>query len=377
MQKGPSHFALIPHWPEIRGHYESFWSHQNNGVVLAHIQNLNPCRPDPEPWMVEVSDEKYLDPEKFHKLLRWRRTAWNWHADLFQYLLPSYGPNVFTGFCGGKPVFGADTVWHEPVISSLDEADTIHFDEDNYYWKKHLETVAYFSERCAGEQLLGMTDLGGPTDWIATLMGTEHFLFACMEEPGKMHDFALRLAHECNRAFDILHPLITARNDGAVIHLPVWSCGRLGIIQDDMAMNLSPRMYKDIFLPALVAQAAHTEHTALHWHDASGYHLDTLLDVDEIDLIQYGHDPNTGPVRSKINAMQAIQSAGKALFIGCEDPRDVPFFIDNLKPDKLIILIYTANDDESRKMEDLVKTWVENRSANLCAATESDHALAP
>jgi len=363
MKKAQFNFTLIPNWPEVRKRYESIWLNQDNGVVIDQIQNLNPKRPKPELWMIEASEEKYLNPEKFYELSRWRRTGCNWHSNLFQYLLPSYGPNVFVGFCGGKPVFGADTVWHDPVISSLDESDKIHFDEDNYYWKKHLEAVEYFVDRCAGEQLLGMTDFGGPTDWISALMGTENFLCASIEKPEKMHDFALRLAHECNKAYDILYPLITSHNDGAVINLPVWSYGRFGIVQDDAAINFSPEMYKDIFLPALTAQAAHTEHTALHWHDGSGHHLETLLGVDEIDLIEFGHDPNTGPVQGKINEMQAIQSAGKVLFIGCEGACDTKYFIDNLKPNSLIILIYTVSDDESKKMEEKVKKWVEEKKA--------------
>ena len=361
MKTEQSDFSLIPDWSEIRKHYESLWTDNGKGVVIPQIQNLNPNPPEPEPWMIEASDKKYLDPERFYKLSCWRRTAWNWHADLFQYVLPSYGPNVFIGFCGGQPVFGADTVWHEPVMSSLDEVDEFHFDQDNYYWKIHLETVEYFVDKCTGEQLLGMTDFGGPTDWISALMGTENFMFACIEEPEKMRNLALRMVRQCNEAYDILCPMIGSRNDGSVIHLPVWSGGRFNIVQDDMAVNFSPQMYKDIFAPALAEQAAHTEHTALHWHDISACHLQTLLDIDEIDLIEYGPDPNSGPLRDKLKDMQAIQAAGKILFIVCEDSRDVKFFIDNLQPNGLIILIYTDNDDESREMQDNVKIWTEKR----------------
>lgn len=365
MKKEQFSFTRIPDWQNLRKRYGSVWINQGDGVVIAHIQNPNPNRPEPETWMVEASDEKYLNPEKFYKLSCWRRTSWNWHADLFQYVLASYGPNVFVGFCGGQPVFGADTVWHDPVINSLDEADKIHFDEDNYYWKIHLETVQYFSEKCAGQKLLGMTDFGGPADWISTLMGTEKFLFASIEEPEKMRNFALRLVQECSRAYDILYPMIISRNDGLVNWMPVWFDGRLGTIQDDMAINFSPEMYKEIFAPAMREQAAHTERTVLHWHDGCAHHLDTFLNIDEIDLIQYGHDPNTGPFRGKINDMKAIQSTGRALFISCIDACDAKFFIDNLKPSGLFMIIDTTSDEESKKMEENVNKWVEERKVSI------------
>jgi len=46
-------------------------------------------------------------------------------------------------------------------------------------------------------------------------MGTENFLIAYIEEPDKMRDFALRLADECNEAFDITYDIISRANDGA------------------------------------------------------------------------------------------------------------------------------------------------------------------
>ena len=73
--------------------------------------------------MLAASADKYLVPENLYRLACWRRTGWNWHTDLFRYVIPSYGPNVFVDFCGGRPEFGRDTVWHEPVITSLDKAE--------------------------------------------------------------------------------------------------------------------------------------------------------------------------------------------------------------------------------------------------------------
>ncbi|MEI6422965.1 MAG: hypothetical protein WCP55_12160, partial [Lentisphaerota bacterium] len=60
-----------------------------------------------------------------------------------------------------------------------------------------------------------LPDFGGPADWISTFMGTENFLIAYIEEPDKMRDFALRLADECNEAFDITYDIISRANDGA------------------------------------------------------------------------------------------------------------------------------------------------------------------
>jgi len=143
--------------------------------------------------------------------------------------------------------------------------------------------------------------------------------------------------------------------------IEVWSDRRKGTIQDDMAINFSPAMYADVFAPALRLMAAHTEHTVLHWHDGCIHHLDTLLGIPEITLVQYGHDPNSPPLREGVADMRKIQAAGKRLFVSCVEAGDAEFLIDRLDPHGLMMIINTADDDASRRMEDDVRRWTARR----------------
>ncbi|MDD5708022.1 MAG: hypothetical protein PHR35_19055 [Kiritimatiellae bacterium] len=358
------HFDEIPQWARLRRRYEAFWRREViDDLPIAHIQNPNPDRPPAEPWMLAEGPEKYLDPRKFYRLSRWRRTAWNWHTDLFRYLSPAYGPNVFAGFCGAQPAFGADTVWHEPLIRSLDEADRFRFDEDNAYWRAHLETVDYFAEQCQGRLLLGVTDFGGPTDWISQAMGTEAFLIATLEDPDRMRDFALRLARECNRAYDLVYPRVMRYNDGCVNWMPVWGDRRLVTAQDDMAINFSPEMYREVFLPALRETIGHSPRSVLHWHDGCAHHLDALLGIPELAVIQFGHDPSSPPFRRQLPCMQRIQASGKLLFISCVEAEDVEFFLRNLDPRGLMMIVNTADDAASARMAEDMRRWTRQRLA--------------
>ena len=91
-------YARIPDWSHLRERYLAAWEKRVlDDRIMAHIQNPTFGRPEPEPWMLEASADKYLDPAKLLKLATWRRTAWHWQIDLFEYRVPSYWPNVFTG----------------------------------------------------------------------------------------------------------------------------------------------------------------------------------------------------------------------------------------------------------------------------------------
>ena len=302
--------------------------------------------------MLEAGESKYLDPEKLYRLKRWRRSAWNHHADLFRYEVPTPGPNMFSGYCGGRLVYGADTVWQEPVLASLDEAEKIHFDEDNRHWRALLESIAYHRQNLSGRHFLGMPDMGGPTDWISCLMGAEPFLIACAEEPDRMRDFALRLAGECKRAFALAAALIRPLHDGSANWMPVWHAGTVGTLQDDMAVNFSPSLYTEVFLPALRVLAEPADAAVLHWHDACSQHVETMSNEPSIDMVQYGHDPNTGPFRDRVEAMRRFQAAGKKLMISCVEAEDVEFFMERLDPRGLTMIVNTAGDEASRRMED-------------------------
>ena len=351
-------FSEIPDWPRLRRRYEAFWRGEVvDDLILVHIQNPNPDHTPPEPWMLEATESKYLDPERFYRFMRWRRLSLNHHTDLFRYEIPTPGPNMFSGYCGGRLVYGANTVWQEPAIASLDEADKIHFDEDNRHWRALLESIAYHNENLSGRHFLGMPDMGGPTDWISCLMGTEPFLIACAEEPDRMRDFALRLARECNRAFALAAALIRPFHDGSIDWMPVWHPGTVGTPQDDMAVNFSPGMYAEIFMPALRLLAEPADATVLHWHDACTQHAGTMAGEAAIDMIQYGHDPNTGPFRDRVETMRQFQAAGKKMMISCVESEDVEFFMERLDPRGLTMIVNTANDEASRRMEDDLRRW--------------------
>ncbi|NIA07746.1 MAG: hypothetical protein GWP14_08980 [Actinobacteria bacterium] len=356
-------YEKIPDWAHLRKRYKAFWNKQVlDSRPIVQIQNPNPSLPDPASWMLQPAELDYTQADRFFELKEWWKAQWNWHADLFQYMtLSAFGPLSFLAFCAAQPIFTPDTVWYEPVINSLDEADTVHFDQDSRYWRTFLELLEGFVEKCAGKQQIAIPVDGGPLDWIASTMGIEKLLLATLEQPEKVHKFAIRLANEYMEAYDIFCPILTARNDGVCNWMPVWSDRPFMSVQDDLAINISPQMYQDIFLPALRRIAGYTGRSVLHWHDGARQHVDWIAGSEEFDVVQWGHDPASPPFRSALPDMRKIQEAGKLLFISCVEACDVKFFIDNLDPRGLAMIVNTTSDEESKKLEDYIAQWTTER----------------
>ena len=140
----------------------------------------------------------------------------------------------------------------------------------------------------------------------------------------------------------------------------------MGTVQDDMAINFSPAMYQEVFMPAIRLMAAHTEHTVLHWHDGAAQHLDNLLKVDEIDLVQFGHDPNSPPYLELLPLMQRIQTWARCFSSGSEKPRAENFLM-NLDPRGLYMIIETTDDEATLRMEEKVRQLTLQRLDELGA----------
>ncbi|MDD5706148.1 MAG: hypothetical protein PHR35_09500 [Kiritimatiellae bacterium] len=350
-------YERIPNWALLRERYLAFWNKQVlDRRPLLQIQNPNPAAPPPPPRLSSSQESDWTTYDRFRQRREWGKAQWNWHTDLFQYTTPSaFGPMSFLAFCCVQPVFDNNTVWYNPAIRSLDQADAIHFDPDSRYWRLFLELLEACVDDCAGKQQIAIPVDGSPLDWIAHALGTENMLFAVIEQPEALHRFAMRLATEYLQAYDSFYPLLTSRNDGVCNWLPVWSDRPLISLQDDLAINVSPQAYQDIFLPALRRMAAHAERASLHWHDGARQHSDWIAAVPEIDLVQWGHDPASPPFRAALPHMQKLQAAGKRLFISCVAAEDAAFFLDNLEPGGLIMIVDAADDAESLRLEQTLR----------------------
>ena len=188
-------------------------------------------------------------------------------------------------------------------------------------------------------------------------------------QPDRLFELQARRKSQWNwhaDLFDYSSPSVLSHNHLAQWrHLqlaPVWSDKPLISFQDDLAINVSPGMYEDIFLPALRRIASHAEHSSLHWHDGARQHIDWIAGTKEIDLVQWGHDPASPPFRKALPDMRKIQESGKKLFISCVETNDVRFFLENLDPRGLIMIINTDSDEESAGVEELVQNGLDKVS---------------
>ncbi len=330
--------------------------------MLMQVQNLaREVSPEPR-WMKDVSfqEKKYRDPALFFQLIDYRQSRWHWHGDLFAYRIPSYAANSLPIYLGSRVCFG-ESIWQEPVLKSIEESDRICFRCDYPFWREHLEAVGYFVERCRGVELLGMTDFGGPVDWLAAFLGPEQLCLETVRQPEKVQAFAFRLGQIFVEMWEEVYARIAPYFDGTCNWLPMWAEGRLAVLQDDLSILFSPQTYQEVFVPVLRKIASQFEKVLFHFHNGALHQLDNLVSIPEITVLHFGIDPNTGPITHYLPQLRKVQKAGKGLFVSVLEPEDVLPLIATLDPRNLLLLVTTADDEASKKLLANAREWTQQR----------------
>jgi 5-methyltetrahydrofolate--homocysteine methyltransferase len=225
---------------------------------------------------------------------------------------PNFGPGIMAGFLGGRVNSVPGTVWFdraEPVdVSTWCPSD----DSANPWRLRILELTRLAVERWGGAVSVGVTDLGGNLDILASLRGTQQLLLDTIEQP----EAVARLAGEINRLwlrhYDELYELIRPAHRGTTPWAHVWSPGRTYMLQCDFSYMISPAMFERFVLPDLEACCAALDHAFYHL-DGKGEipHLDLLLSLSRLRGIQWIPGDGSPPPEKWLPLLKRIRNGGK------------------------------------------------------------------
>jgi len=263
------------------------------------------------------------------------------------------GPGFMATYFGSPPVFMPETVWfHETDF----DYGPLFLDADGQWQTVARRMTEAFVEAFAGKALIGMCDIGGGSDILASLRGTEQLLMDCLDRPSDVARTLLELAAHWGPVFDDLYRATEAVNEGGTQWLSVWAPGPMYNIQSDFCFMVSPAVFDDLIAPERDAVCRHLEYS-LYNLDGPGEikHLDRLLAIDELGGIQW--TPHCGEGMSeRIPMYRKIQAAGKLLHLHGA-AAEVEKVCRALKPEGLMVQATAASEDEARDTIRQAPTW--------------------
>jgi len=356
-------FSLKPDFEEVMDRYEAWW---DRAVLDRPLVSIPFATPDPN-WPMPVSEHASLRD-------RWMDADYNadaeaavmhrttWYADALPVCCPNLGPEVFSAFYGCELTFGKGTSWTSPVLPdwSPESVAALQLDEVNVYFRKMEELYDAYLERGDRHFIVGYTDLHGGGDAIAAFRDPQVLLMDTLEHGDAIKALNDRITTDFLKLYDRYHARLSAAGMPSSAWTPATCRGKFHIPANDLSCMISDAMFEDLFIPGIVRECQHMDRCLYHLDGPQALrYLDRLLEIPEIDAIQWVPGAGQEHWAQWIEVYQRIQSRGKALQILNVPVEDLPLLFSSLAPEG----VWVSNVEGVRNSEDAAsvlnafKTW--------------------
>lgn len=231
---------------------------------------------------------------------------------------PDYGPDQFAAWLGSRFEFSdasPDTDWVTPVIDDWDAFLPLRLDPDGDLWQGILGYSRKLAAHGEGRYLVSVADLHSNMDAFLALRGSERLCMDFYDRPEQLAEAMRQVRKLYVPVYEALYAAGAMGGErGSCGWAPFWSDGKFATIQCDFLALLSPELSRKYVIPALREEAAYLDHCVYHLDGPACLpHLDDILAIDDIDVIQWVSGAGQPPMHEWIDVLKRCQAAGKGL----------------------------------------------------------------
>jgi hypothetical protein len=322
-------------FPTVARRFEAWWAHDVlDRPIFIGTANMNPAKPitrrlevieQPDIWF----EQKLADLQQLHRV-----------GDALPYIRADFGPVLLGGLLGGAVEFGADTTWtHAFIDDGWTNAPDWVLHEDNRWWRLLQQLTHRVAEDAIGRYLVCTPDLGGSADVLLNLRGSAPLCMDVIEQPARIDAAVQAIYPSWRKAITRLYDIALGQGAGLIHWLGLWSNQPYMIPACDFNFMIGPREFERLFLPDIAHQAATVRRAVFHLDGpGAARHIDALLDVPDIQAIQFTPGSGTPSALAWVEMFRKIQRRGRSVLVICP-PGEVLALCEALRPEGLAILL--------------------------------------
>jgi len=191
----------------------------------------------------------------------------------------------------GCPIYASEnSMWAEPAVEGW---DTWHWERPvlahNAWAQKLLELLDALLEHSAGRYQVSPALMRGPADILSAMRGARRFVLDFYDFPDQIRRAAELCAEvwvEVGQAKLERVPVSSNGYMAALGGLRTWAPDKIIWLQEDAMALLSPRLYREFFLPLDRHICRQFPYISFHLHGSALWSVDDLARVPELDVLE-------------------------------------------------------------------------------------------
>ena len=303
----------------IKQRFDAWWHNDlSESPLLWLTTDKEPSSP-PRPFKNPETDEQiYLDAENisagFHNHFRRQEYL----CDAFPHLGLNLGPGSIALYLGSQPIFRPDTLWYSECVEDWSSYG-LEYDEDNKWWKTHLDMVKRALELSDGEYYIDVPDLIENLDILSAMRGPQNTCYDLMDCPETLKRRLDELDGLYFKYFDAMRDIVKdSRGDNSYTAFNIIGKGRTAKIQCDFSAMMSPAQFSEFVVPSLERQCDALDNSIYHLDGKDAIrHLPALMGIKSLGALQWtsGAGQLEGIDEKWYPIYDAVHDAGKAKWV--------------------------------------------------------------
>ncbi len=350
----------IDDWDQRLARQDAFWDCTiiDRPVVIMLDHHENSDYPPPPERDYTTVREAWLDPERCAQRALHRTMNTRYYGDALPATWPNLGPEVFSAYFGTEMEYGEGTSWSIPNLKDWNEVDKLQFDKQNFYWQKTVEMTDALLEIGKGKFYTGFTDLHPGGDAIAAFRDPLHLNIDMIDHADKVKALRERIDDVFCEVFDFFGDKLEQAGQAFTTWPGIVSSRRWHVPSNDFSCMISSQMFDDIFLPGIARECRHAEASIYHLDGPGALkHLDSLLDIKELNAIQWVFGAGNGGPTDWFDVYKKCQAAGKGLQITGLSIPELDAVIEELNPEGLWLQVNIGSAEDAELVLKKVSAW--------------------
>lgn len=338
---------------------DAFWHRAILDRPVIHITAPKPAgeqRPWPQKIFPTVRD-RWMDAGHVAESAAVAVHNTEYLGDALPHADPNLGPEVFSAFFGTELEYGEHTSWSIANLLDWKDAESLQFSEENFYWKKINEITGALLERGKGLFYTGITDLHPGGDAIVAFRDPLRMNLDMLDNPDDIKRLLQRVAAVYQKVYFSMADKLIASRQPITCWAGIVSTKRWYVPSNDFSCMISREMFDEFFLPGIREECRFLEASIYHLDGPNALqHLDSLLEIPELNAIQWVYGAGNGRASDWLPVYKRIQAAGKGMQVTLQAD-ELEVFMRELRPEGVWLQMFAESRDEAAELLKKVSAW--------------------